>query len=367
MSEMIKIGEEGYNVIEFYTNFLHDLRAELTIIGGYASIISEESENSEIKANAELISDSYKKMAEAINNVNDLIRIESGVTKFKKEDIDLKKIISDILLENAKLLEEKQLVVEFNPDSEQIWITSDPEGIQKAFTHIIDASIGFCPMGSRIKINIMRGEKIWKGYLQDNGPGIPVEDVPNLFKPFQNIQSLSYTGQSRIGLKLLIAKEILGHLDGKLWAESQPNKGIKLNFELPVKKEIEKKRVLIIEDNLTIAKMWEAKLKKTYTVDIAPNGPEGLKKAQEHHPHIVILDILMPGMDGFEVCKQLKANPELVNVPVIFLSNLLQEHLKEKAKAAGAVDIITKSSVSPSDLAAKIEEILAKYHTDTGE
>lgn len=365
MAEIIRFGTEEYNVTEFYMNFLHDLRAELTIIGGYASLIlEEEGINADVQNNAEFISKAYKKMIESINNVNDLIRIESGIIKFKKEDVDLKKIIREELDEKIKIIQEKQISAQLDIKDDAILITADQESMKKAFSHLLDASLSFCPMGSRIQISIFKKEQIWYGYIHDNGPGIPFEEVPSLFKPFQNIQTLEYLGQDKIGLKLLIAKLVINMSGGKLYAESGNNKGIKLIFEIPVKREIEKKKILIIEDNITIAKMWEAKLKKNYSVSIAANGVEGIKKAQTDPPHIVILDILMPGMDGFEVCKQLKEIPDLVNVPVLFLSNILQEHLKEKARAAGAVDIITKSSVSPADLADKIETLLKQCYPE---
>lgn len=368
MAEIIKYGAEEYNATEFYLNFLHDLRAELTIIGGYASFIKEEADDAkveDIKENADHISQSYKKMIEAINNVNDLIRIESGLIKFKKEDVDIKKIISELLAEKKSVIQEKQISIEADIKEDVMLTTGDAESFKKALNHLIDASINFSPMGSRIHIVIFKKEKMWYGYIQDNGPGIPMDEVPNLFKPFQNINALEYLGQNKVGLQLLISKQVINLAGGKLYAESYPDKGVKLIFEIPVKKEVEMKKVLIIEDNITIAKMWEAKLKKNYAVSIASNGIEGIKKAQTDIPNIVILDVLMPGMDGFEVCKLIKEKPELANVPVIFLSNIMQEHLKEKAKTAGAIDFLNKSTVSPSDLANKIDEIIRAHYPET--
>lgn len=369
MTEIIEHGIGEYDVTEFYLNFLHDLRAELTIIGGYASLITEEEDsaaepNPDVKSNADYISKSYKKMVESILNVNDLIRIESGIFKFKKEEVDIKKIIKDELLNKTALLQEKQVSVEIDIKDETIMVTADTDSMKKAFSNLLDSSIGFCPMASRIQIVIFKKEQNWYGYLLDNGPGIPIDEVGNLFKPFQVIPTLEYLGQEKIGLKLLIAKRIINLSGGKLYAESSANKGIKLIFELPVKKEIERKKILIIEDNITIAKMWEAKLKKTYAVAIAASGVEGIKKAQMEKPDVVILDVLMPGMDGFETCKQLKQQPDLVNVPVLFLSNIMQEHLKEKAASVGAVDFIHKSTITPADLSNKIEEIMLKYYPE---
>lgn len=367
MSETIKYGAEEYNVTEFYLNFLHDLRAELTIVGGYASLIKEETAEGQIediKENADHISQSYKKMIDAINNVNDLIRIESGLIQFKKEDVDIRKILNELLAEKKSVIQEKQISIEADFKEDTMLVTGDTESFKKAFNHLIDASISFSPMGSRIHIVAFKKEKMWYGYIQDNGPGIPMDEVPKLFKPFQNIHALEYLGENKVGLQLLISKEVINHSGGKLYAESQADKGVKLIFEVPVKKEIEMKKVLIIEDNITIAKMWEAKLKKSYAVSIASNGLEGIKKAQSDVPDIVILDVLMPGMDGFETCKLLKEKPEMSNVPVIFLSNIMQEHLKEKAKTVGAIDFLNKSTVSPSDLGNKIDEIIKAYYPE---
>jgi len=118
-------------------------------------------------------------------------------------------------------------------------------------------------------------------------------------------------------------------------------------------------KILIVEDNSIIAKMLKTTLTlEGHDVTIAPNGATGLEKVRTNRPDLLLLDIMMPGMDGFEVCRRLREAEETKDIPIVFLSNLYQSQHQELARQLGALDYLVKVHMSPVQLAEKVKEIL---------
>jgi len=119
----------------------------------------------------------------------------------------------------------------------------------------------------------------------------------------------------------------------------------------------DKIKVLLIEDEPDVLELYRLKLTlDDYDVITAPNGPEGLKKAQDEGPELIFLDIKMPGMDGFEVLKHLRNNDQTKDIPVVILSNFDEESMVEKGLALGANEYLIKSHFSPGSLSEKLQE-----------
>lgn len=123
----------------------------------------------------------------------------------------------------------------------------------------------------------------------------------------------------------------------------------------------QKEKILIIEDDRFIAKMYQTKLSlEGYTVDVAENGTVGLDKIKSMSPDLVLLDIIMPEMDGFGVLEAIRDDETVNSTPVIVMSNLGQEDHLKRARALGAKDYIVKSQLTPMDVVKKIKEVLAR-------
>lgn len=120
-----------------------------------------------------------------------------------------------------------------------------------------------------------------------------------------------------------------------------------------------KKKILIIEDDKILADMYAVKFKKEgFDIIETQNGFEGVELAQKEKPDLILLDIILPQMDGFSILTSFKSNDELKNIPVILLTNLGQEGDIQKGKSLGAVDYLTKSNTTPAEVIAKVKEIL---------
>jgi len=123
----------------------------------------------------------------------------------------------------------------------------------------------------------------------------------------------------------------------------------------------EAKTVLLVDDDLTLREMYEERLKtEGFNIIQATNGEEALAKARESKPHIILLDIMMPKVNGFDVLKELKATEELKNIPVIVLTALIQDVDRVQGKKLGAVDYIVKSETMPGEVIAKIKNAIGQ-------
>ena len=123
----------------------------------------------------------------------------------------------------------------------------------------------------------------------------------------------------------------------------------------------EGKTILLVDDDLTLREMYEERLKmEGFNIVQATNGEEALQKAGEVKPSIILLDIMMPKVNGFDVLKSLKANAEMKDIPVIVLTALIQDVDRVQGKKLGAVDYIVKSETMPGEVIAKIKNALGQ-------
>lgn len=121
------------------------------------------------------------------------------------------------------------------------------------------------------------------------------------------------------------------------------------------------KKILIIEDDKFLRELIAQKLiKEEYDISEAADGEEGIKKIEEEKPDLILLDLILPGIDGFEVLSQMKNNPALTSIPVIILSNLGQKEDVEKGLKLGAVDYLIKAHFTPAEIIDKIKIVFNK-------
>ncbi|MCD4694069.1 response regulator [bacterium] len=124
-------------------------------------------------------------------------------------------------------------------------------------------------------------------------------------------------------------------------------------------------KILLVEDDSFLLSMYSTKFEmENFKVVIAEDGEKGWKLASKENPDIILLDIKLPKMDGFEVLKKLKSNKDTLNIPVILLTNLSQKEDKDKGEELGADDYLVKAHFMPSEVVSKIKELVEKKQTE---
>ena len=201
--------------------------------------------------------------------------------------------------------------------------------------------------------------------VRDTGPGIAEADQEKLFEEFQQADNSITKTKGGTGLGLAIAKRIVEMHGGRIWVESELGKGSTFSFTLPVKVEQQarqrmSKRILVVEDQEDNRQILRDLLASAgYEMIEAVNGEEALAAVARQRPDLILMDIQLPIMDGYEATRRIKADPEFKSIPIIAVTSYALSGDEDKARAAGCDAYVTKP-FSPRALLAKIREYLPK-------
>lgn len=353
--------EEKFNEVDINLDFLHELRTDMTVIGGYTSFILESHRGSLSEEQAEsldAIKKSYQKVIALTNAFTDFIRLNHDLWKLTREDLDLNSIIKNEVESIKYIFAGEKIDFIVNLPDGKAEARGNPNAISRAINYLLVTGINFTPQeNKKVFISLVKEDNILTGAIQSNGPGIPIDEIGTLFNPFYQSPSL-FDGKKESGLPLIVAKKIFNLHKGNLSIKSESSQGIKIFFSIPAKVLKAPKKILIVEDNLVVAKMWARLLKEEFAVSVSTNGKEAINKAKSEKFDLIILDILMPEMDGFEVYGKLKEDKVTSGVPIFILSNLVQKDLEDKIKKMDIAGYFVKANLSPTLLKEKIKKIV---------
>ncbi len=389
----------------FISNMSHEFRTPLTLsIGPLEGLLRGECGDikKEAKDQIGLALRNNRRQLKLVNQLLDFNRLGS-----KSEDVsyyrkDINQFLSTIVDSFAFLATKKEIKLNFLPGKciEPAYI--DPGKMERVLLNIIGNAFKFTPRGGSIIIDAKNGEEEVQGdfvkiSVKDTGIGIKGEDLPHIFERFQQAESSSSRGHEGTGIGLSLAKELIELQGGKIEVESEYGRGSNFAIYIPMgkdhisdqnqikeesdeiiltQKEIElsdlgydevkireekptgeRPLILFIDDNLDVRRYVTGILGKEYEVITAEDGLKGLEKLKEYIPDLIISDIMMPRMDGYQFCKSVKSNPELRHIPLIFLTAKADTELKIEGLEEGADDYIVKPFNS-QELLARVKSIL---------
>jgi len=363
----------------FLAKMSHELRTPMNAIIGYSEMLHEDAtEKGEKEAADDLqkILSAARHLLGLINDVLDLSKIEAGKMQLYLETFDLQTIVHEVTSTIMPLIEKRhnELIVNCSPAIGSMY--GDATKIRQTLLNLLSNASKFTESG-RIELKIEReisDNQVWVVmHVIDTGIGMTEEQLGRLFKAFTQADASTSSKFGGTGLGLAISKQFAQMMGGDIMVKSKAGAGSTFTMRVParvkparspyavVEKEsqpapVPKGRVLVIDDDEAVhAVLTNMLTREGYSTRTARDGKEGLRIAREYHPDIVILDILMPGMDGWSVLSQLKAMPEFADIPIILLT-MLED--KEMGFALGAADYLTK----PID-AQKLLPILERQRT----
>jgi signal transduction histidine kinase/CheY-like chemotaxis protein len=347
----------------FLAKMSHELRTPMNAIIGYSEMLLEDA-TAEGKQG---MADDLQKILSAarhllglINDVLDLSKIEAGKMQLYLETFDLQTLVQEVTSTIAPLVEKRRnsLVVNCTPVIGSMH--GDATKIRQTLLNLLSNSSKFTENG-RVELKIEReisDNQVWVVMqVIDTGIGMTAEQMARLFKPFTQADESTASKFGGTGLGLAISKQFAQMMGGDITVTSTPGAGSNFTMRVPARVKparspytvVEKAqqaapapkgRVLIIDDDESVHGVLTNMLtREGYSTRVARDGKEGLRIAREYHPDIIILDILMPGMDGWSVLSQLKTTPGLAEVPIILLTMLEN---KDMGFALGAADYLTK-------------------------
>ncbi len=338
-----KANEEAGKATEIKEQFVelvaHDLRTPLSSIMGFLNILHDESDHPiqpEQKAMVKIVLNNAEKMIHTIEGLLNLSRLQSGQIIPKPDFFDAHSI-SDMVLERLNQLAKEKNIELTNEVPEGIRFYADYELYHSVIQNLVSNAIKFCKKGDRVSLFVPQGKKSTMA-VKDTGIGIEEEFLPDIFKKEVNTSTKGTAGEKGSGLGLPYAYEIIKAHGGNLTVESELEKGSVFFAELPYMKP----RILVVDDDRETRLMLKMSLEKIETDTLeAENGEAALTLLKGKEIHLIIADIRMPGMGGFELLKKVKKDPATKDIPIILITGQAMK-TKEKAIGLGASDFITK-------------------------
>jgi signal transduction histidine kinase/ActR/RegA family two-component response regulator len=329
----------------FLANMSHELRTPLNAIIGYSEMLEEESRDSGSEENVrdlQRIQAAGKHLLSLINDVLDLSKIEAGKMGLHLETFDLEPVVEEIVttLKPAAEKNANRIRIELPPDIGRMH--ADITKVRQILFNLLSNACKFTDHGDidlKVERRTSHGQDRIRFSVTDTGIGITPEQQWNLFQEFAQADGSISRKYGGTGLGLAISSRFVEMMHGQIGVESQSGKGSTFTFELPavvmaespetvqlegetrsILTPIEKgaDTILVIDDDAAVRDLMSRYLSKLgFNAVLAASGEEGLRLAKEIRPRIITLDVVMPGLNGWRVLSQLKAEPELSHIPVI--------------------------------------------------
>src|SRR5579863_5672422 len=348
---------------EFLASMSHELRTPLNTILGFSELLSEESAgslNEKQKRFVTHIQRDANHLLELINDILDLSKIEAGRLELRLEKFPMAAAVAEVLTSIRPLAVAKNIAVENDLDPALI-LEADRVRFKEILYNLFSNAIKFTPSGGRIWIKASVEDGVARLEVGDTGMGIAPEDQRAIFESFRQVSATTKGVREGTGLGLAITKRLVEHHGGTIWVQSNLGEGSRFFFTLPIaeqqpnKEQTEgqpasemattatSKRVLVADDNPAGLELVRESLTPfTSSIMEAANGREALEKIRFSPPDLVLLDIQMPEMDGYQVVRAIRRDPALRGLRVVALTAFAMEGDREKALEAGFDDYITK-------------------------
>ena len=343
----------------FLANMSHELRTPLNAIIGYSEILEEEAEDrnlDDLVPDLRKIHGAGRHLLQLINDILDLSKVEAGKMDLYLETFAVRGMLEDVVstIEPVVAKKENALVVDCPDDIGSIH--ADMTKLRQSLFNLLSNSSKFTEHGTitlRVRAETIEGQRWIRMAVQDSGIGMTPEQVERLFQPFTQADASTTRKYGGTGLGLTITKRFAELMGGTVTVESVQGEGSTFTLILPA--EVlprpvtsdhvallagPKGMVLVIDDDPAMHDLVRRTLEKEgIAVVPALNGEEGIELARQLKPSVITLDVMMPGSDGWNVLRTLKADPALSTIPVVMLTIIDDKNL---GFSLGASEYLTK-------------------------
>jgi PAS domain S-box-containing protein len=370
----------------FLSTMSHEIRTPLNAILGYAQLmLRDTSLGTDSKANLKVIGRSGEHLLALINDVLDMSKIEAGHTELNPITFNLSGMLKDLAAMFRLRAEAKALQFEILVDGEPAsYVVADEGKIRQTLINLLGNAIKFTRRGRvRLHVNLApkNGHSFWlSAEVEDTGTGITLEDQAGLFEPFTQVKG-RLNIQEGTGLGLAISRKCARLMGGDLTAVSCHGKGSTFRLEIPVErgnagvavKQNNFRRVkclragtvapkILVADDQLENRDWLLKLLSVigYAVQVTDNGEAAIQRWEEWQPHMILMDIHMPVMDGLEATRRIKADPRGSDTAIVVLTASAMEE-DRRAVSMGQADAFLTKPCREEEL---LEKMRALLHVD---
>ncbi len=368
----------------FLSTVSHELRTPLTSVLGFAKIIKKRLDDrifpilksddkkvlqtvQQIQENLQVVVGEGERLTKLIDDVLDLAKIEAGKLEWNMGPVTVQEIIDHATAATASLFEPKGLRLAKEIDPTLPVITGDRDRLVQVVINLVSNAVKFTDAGT-ITCRAVRQADMLVVSVIDTGLGIAPADQPKVFERFKQVGDTLTDKPKGTGLGLPICREIVEHHGGQVWVESELGKGSTFSFSLPIADGAQpslpldlaavvrqlrdqvvvttprtaerQPRILVVDDEANIRELLIQEFTEAgYAVVTAANGREALAEVRRQRPDLIVLDVMMPEMNGFDVAAVLRNDPQTLDIPIIILS-IVQD--RERGFRLGVDRYLTK-------------------------
>ncbi len=355
----------------FYTNITHEFRTPLTVILG----VSDQIDLQFLKIR-NLIKRNALNVLQLVNQLLDLSKLESGMLRLNTQQGDFGKFIKYVAESFHSLAEIKNIDIHFRSEVPELVMDFDTDKVMNVLSNLLSNAIKFTPEMGHISIIMSKQQQGEQATMilkvSDTGVGIAEDQLENIFDRFYQVDSSMTRKGSGTGIGLALTRELVRLMSGEIRVKSTLYQGTEFTIELPITNQAEymdkitpaelaqvpdedKENViaathersdrpvaLIVEDSIDVVYYLKTCLQQDYSLRIANNGQEGIEKALESSPDIIISDVMMPEKNGYELTDTLKNDVKTSHIPIILLTAKASEEDKLAGLGVGADAYLTK-------------------------
>lgn len=354
----------------FLANMSHEIRTPLNTIVGFSGILASTDEEEEKQEYVSIIENNNTLLLQLISDILDLSKIEAGTLEFQYSNIDLNKMLNELTSSLQLKIKSEKVQLTCHPAEENCFIHTEKNRLSQLLINLISNAIKFTTEGYIRFGYELRGKEIYF-YVSDTGCGIPKDKQKSIFGRFVKLNSF----EQGTGLGLSICQTLVEHMGGTIGVDSEEGKGSTFWFTLPykaaiaveesIKKEeiqpisIEKNKftILIAEDNESNYKLFASILKGEYQLIHAWDGQEAVEMFKQYNPQIILMDINMPVMDGYEATKEIRKYS--AKVPIIAITAFAYASDEQRVMESGFDGYMPKP-INARLLKAQLTEIMQK-------
>ncbi len=398
----------------FFGNISHEFRTPLTLnigplenalTGLYGPVPDP------LKKQLDIMLRNARRLLRLINQLLDISKLESGRMELQPQRLDLVQFLEGVVMSFTGFTEKNEIDLGFESDADRLPVTFDPEALEKVFFNLLSNAIKFTPAGGSIAVSIATiydGDSV-EIRIRDSGEGISEKELPYIFDRFRQAEGSTSKVQQGTGIGLALVKELVERHEGKIdvtsrtgaytefcvvipvgedTVEPSPDKGAEFGYEITQGPMVElavfddegssesdlmrgdgaagqavvddkggRPTILVTDDNPDIREYMVTCLQGKYRTVSARDGQEGYEKAQEVRPDLIITDVVMPNMTGYDLCRAVRSNEDIKFTPIIMVTSRAEVEDKIEGLQAGADDYLPKP-FNADELFARVGNLL---------
>ena len=391
--EALRLKELDAVKTKLYTNITHEFRTPLTVILGMAQQILDKPKDY-FQEGLKMIIRNGQNLLNLVNQMLDLSKLESGKLSLHYQQSDVVNFLNYIVESFHSLAENKDVHIHFLTDFETLTMDYDETRLQQVVANLLSNAVKFTPKGGNIYVSLSKQDNSLVLKVKDTGIGITEGSLPFIFDRFYQVDDTHTRHGEGTGIGLALTHELVKIMEGSITVKSQIGKSTEFVVTLPIhhisemkmvtdetpqterkaievmavpneepysldnqNTSIEKPLVLIADDNADVRAYIASCLATDYRLDIAKDGQECENIAFEITPDLIVLDVMMPFKDGFEVCKTLKSDERTSHIPIIMLTAKADVDSKLQGLEHGA-DAYLMKPFNKEELLVRIKKLL---------